>query len=343
MMLQKGLVVLRQRLAPRVEVVIGIRYAGQPLGSAAVLLGTASYSTAIALTDCEVMAVKRHPFLALAISDPAVLGALARVHGWELYDQALRMAFLTATPVRQRLEQTLAWIATRAGTVTALSDATSGFGMRLLLPVVERDLVDLIATSRETLIGTLRDLESEGLIECRGGRLSLSPELLRAPGSAAKRAMQMPERLAERPEHTRLPLSRDEHSERPHSAAERWARLVLHAVDADCDPKTLVEWARSAGVSRSALCECCSIVHVSPRDARDFARVLRAVCRSRDVWEPEAIMDFADARTLKKVMARAGLADRHGGPTPTRDEFIERQCWIRHDTPALHVLRMMLS
>ncbi len=129
----------------------------------------------------------------------------------------------------------------------------------------------------------------------------------------------------------------------PRSAVERWARFVLKAVSAEWDPKTLDQWARSAGVSRSVLCESCRILHISPHDARDFARVLRALCRSGDKWQPEIDIDVADARTLKRLESRAGLSGQHEVGAPALDQFLKHQHLIAGDHPALLVLRRMLD
>ncbi len=127
----------------------------------------------------------------------------------------------------------------------------------------------------------------------------------------------------------------------PGSVAERWATLVLNTVDADHDPKTMHTWARSVGVSRSALCEYCRLVQVPPRDARDFARVMRAVYLSRERWRPEMVLDLADARTLKKLLTRAGLSQRVVR-TPTLREFVERQQWIPEDNSGRRALEQLL-
>jgi hypothetical protein len=128
----------------------------------------------------------------------------------------------------------------------------------------------------------------------------------------------------------------------PGSVAERWASFVLDVVQAERDPKTIGTWARLLGVSRSVLCECCRLVHVSPRDARDFARVMRAIHRSGERWQPETVLDLADARTLKKLLTRAGFLS---GVvlTPSPQEYLDRQQWIPRDNAGLRALQLRLQ
>jgi hypothetical protein len=128
----------------------------------------------------------------------------------------------------------------------------------------------------------------------------------------------------------------------PASVAERWATLVLNAVHAEHDPKTISTWARLVGVSRSVLCEYCRLVHVPPRDARDFARLMRAVHRCGKAWQPETVLDLADARTLRKLLSRAGFLERIA-LTPSPQEFLDRQQWIPRDNPGLRALERLLS
>jgi hypothetical protein len=117
---------------------------------------------------------------------------------------------------------------------------------------------------------------------------------------------------------------------------------MLHTIYAESDPKTIGSWAKSVGVSRSALCECCRLVHVSPRGARDCARIIRAVHRSGPRWQPEAMLDLADARTLKKLLANAGLPEI-ASRTPTMQELLTSQRWIPHTNPGLVALRALLE
>ena len=129
---------------------------------------------------------------------------------------------------------------------------------------------------------------------------------------------------------------------RPGSVSERWASFVFYVLHAESDPKTIGTWAKAVGVSRTALSECCRLVHVSPHDARDFARLIRAILRSGATWQPETALDVADARTLKKLLARSGLPHT-ARTTPTLQEFFARQRWIPPDNPGVVALLARLG
>lgn len=131
------------------------------------------------------------------------------------------------------------------------------------------------------------------------------------------------------------------HPEQP--AARRWAGYISRATEAPHDPRTLEEWGRAAGVSRSVLIESCARLDVSPRDARDLARVLRLVRRVEDQWEPELALDIADRRTLRALLDRAGLENAAGKRRPTLEEFLVRQRFVPQTSPGLDALRSLLG
>lgn len=125
------------------------------------------------------------------------------------------------------------------------------------------------------------------------------------------------------------------------SVAGRWALFVLKTLENDSDTRTISAWARTLGVSRTGLCECCRLVHVVPREARDFARLMRTVYQSGQQWQPEALLDLSDARTLKKLLMRAGLSDAEIC-APTVREFLHRQLLIPQNNAGLTALRTLL-
>jgi hypothetical protein len=127
----------------------------------------------------------------------------------------------------------------------------------------------------------------------------------------------------------------------PRSAAERWAMLVLQACRSDGDLKTLADWAVFVGVSYSSLCEACRLIDVRPRDARDLARVLRAIIGSaRDRLDPGLLLDVRDRRTLRALQKKAGLQEEEG--CVPIDQFLNRQRFVPSDNVGLAVLRRLL-
>lgn len=127
------------------------------------------------------------------------------------------------------------------------------------------------------------------------------------------------------------------------SAGHRWARFVLDASRAADDPRTLADWARAAGTSRSALIEVCARLDINPRDARDLARVLRLVRRVSERWDPEASLDVADRRTLRRLLVRAGLGATPQGARPTPEQFLAMQQFVPQTNAALAILRQLVG
>lgn len=127
------------------------------------------------------------------------------------------------------------------------------------------------------------------------------------------------------------------------SAAVRWAQCVLRASDAPADLRTLADWARAVGVSRSALIEACARLDINPRDARDLARVLRLVRRVSEPWHPEAALAVADHRTLRRLLVRSGLADLPQGSRPSPQLFLARQRFVPQTNAGLAMLRHLVG
>jgi ActR/RegA family two-component response regulator len=133
----------------------------------------------------------------------------------------------------------------------------------------------------------------------------------------------------------------------PHAPAERWCNYLINLITSKHDLKTDGPWAKYLGVSLSTLRDCCKRVDVSVEDARNFGRALRAIYRCGDQWTPETVLDIDDRRTLKRFEERSGVVrsphDRgRGGPTPTLEEFFERQTWLPRDNPGVLACRALL-
>lgn len=113
------------------------------------------------------------------------------------------------------------------------------------------------------------------------------------------------------------------------SAAERWAALVIRTIDAPDDLYTLRVWASFVGVSYRSLREYCSIVGVRPHDARDFARVFRALAvNGGRVDRLPLCLRVSDSRTIRSLLTRSGLTKCTSGEVITLQAFLRRQRFI---------------
>jgi FixJ family two-component response regulator len=138
----------------------------------------------------------------------------------------------------------------------------------------------------------------------------------------------------------RAPLT----SKEPHSASERWAALVFKVCESDGDLKTLQEWARFTGLSYTSLREACRVLRIRPHDARDFARMLRVVVRGRlHASPPEALLDVREERTLRLLLARAGLDYSPDRVCLSIDAFLDRQRFVAGSHPGLRAVRALIA
>lgn len=125
--------------------------------------------------------------------------------------------------------------------------------------------------------------------------------------------------------------------------ARRWAGYVMAATNAPADPRTLADWSRAIGVSRSVLVESCARLGIVPRDARDLARVLRLVRRADEPWDPETALDVADRRTLRALLVRAGLSGGAPRVRPTARQFLASQQFVEQTNAGLAALLLILE
>jgi hypothetical protein len=129
---------------------------------------------------------------------------------------------------------------------------------------------------------------------------------------------------------------------RPTSTAERWADFVLRGCKSEKDLKTLGMWAHQVAVSYTTLCEVCRLIGVQPRQARDFARVLRAVLRpSFDFRQLASFLDISDRRTLESLLQSAGFYVLAARPVSVLS-FLDNQQFINRDNAGLRVIREVL-
>lgn len=129
----------------------------------------------------------------------------------------------------------------------------------------------------------------------------------------------------------------------PGSAAERWAHLVIRACDAEQDLRTISDWAIAVGASESTVIAACRVVKISPRRARDFMRILRALRRSEgSIAQLEAALSVADPRTYQLLLEHAGLAGSSSSSPISVDEYLALQQFVPSDHYGLVAIKATL-
>ena len=129
----------------------------------------------------------------------------------------------------------------------------------------------------------------------------------------------------------------------PASVAERWAMYILRACESPVDLPTVGRWARFVGASTTTLGECCRVLDIRPRDARDLMRLLRALRQSTSYGcRPESMLLVGDARTLDGLLMRAGVTPGYDSSNLTIDRFLSQQSFVRAGNDGLAALRRQL-
>jgi CheY-like chemotaxis protein len=173
----------------------------------------------------------------------------------------------------------------------------------------------------------VEQLESAALAVFRrstGGRTRESARVALEPSAAAR-------------------LLYPQNESRPSSAAERWARRVWRVCQSKHDLNTLHRWAMFEGVSDSVLAESCRLLGIRPHDARDLARLLRAITRAPlQQSRIEALLDVCDRRTLKTLFERAGLTLGARIGSVSVGQFLDNQTFVAQDNEGLIGLRALV-
>jgi CheY-like chemotaxis protein len=149
--------------------------------------------------------------------------------------------------------------------------------------------------------------------------------------------------LTNRPQGRDTPSSADMAVVSQAHAAARWARALVPLVQAPSDPRTLAAWARIVFVSSGALRTWCRMAGIPPRRSLVFARLLRAVVKSRDgAHRPEDFLDGLDRRTLVGLLRLAGLNTGTDFPGDV-DAYLRRQLLVRDPETLLEIRRTLAS
>lgn len=114
-------------------------------------------------------------------------------------------------------------------------------------------------------------------------------------------------------------------------AAERWSWAVCKVIDSPIDVNNAEVWASHIGASKGALRCWCRAAKVSSKRSLDFARLVRAIVRSRpgEAWDLQELLNIIDERTVRSLFKRGELdLVRDMRRAPSLPDFLLRQAFI---------------
>jgi len=163
MLINEGVVKLVRVEADGHELILGLRLAGEYLGSTSALLDHPLQASAITLSQCRIQRIPARVFLD-HISEPEFSWQLHRLHSREIHDNIRRMAQLGCLRSRQRLEHVL----------REFAKATSaGRDVHLQLPMRHYEMARWIGVTPEHLSRLLHQMQAEGLIRVDAGAITI--------------------------------------------------------------------------------------------------------------------------------------------------------------------------
>jgi CRP/FNR family transcriptional regulator len=167
--IQRGLVKLMRVNASGKERIVGLRSSGWFVGAAAVILGEPAVATAVTLTATEMSRMCAAIFRQRIQTDVGLSWRIHHMHSREIDVDLIESGDLHAVRSRDRLVAFL-----RA--LPATPGAGPSEGHRVILPLRQWELGQLLGMTAPYVCRLLRDLEREGTLRRRGS-VFLLPDL----------------------------------------------------------------------------------------------------------------------------------------------------------------------
>ncbi len=147
------------------EFIIAFFGSGEMFGEVAVFEDKPYPASAQAVSETNVVGIKREDFLSFLTNHPQVALSIISVLGGRLRDAQSRLRDLAGERVEQRLASVLLMLSSKLG---------------LTLPFTRQDIADMVGTTTETAIRVMSHLRDRGIIHTiRGKVIILDKEKLR--------------------------------------------------------------------------------------------------------------------------------------------------------------------
>jgi CRP-like cAMP-binding protein len=146
------------------ELITGLHKDGEFFGYAALLEEGPYKESAVAMEDSEICAIPKEDFFDLLYKNAEVSRRFIKMLSDDLVEKEEQLIRLAYNSVRKRVAEALVTLNDRFK-----SDGAANFSMN----VTREDLANLAGTATETTIRTLSDFKDEGLVEIKGGTITV--------------------------------------------------------------------------------------------------------------------------------------------------------------------------
>jgi CRP/FNR family cyclic AMP-dependent transcriptional regulator len=155
------------------EVILSVLGPGDFFGEMALLDDEPRSATAIAIEDCELLALQRSDFEGVVSSRVSISAALIKVLSARLRKANHQISTLALLDVYGRVARVILDMAREEG--RRLKDGRIAFRR-----ATHQEIANRIGTTRETVTRMLKDLERQGLVKVEGREIVLQPGFERA-------------------------------------------------------------------------------------------------------------------------------------------------------------------
>ena len=147
------------------DTALGIMGPGEVFGEVSLLDGGPRSATVQTLEHCELLVIRREPFLRFLESSPKTAIALARVLAGMLRKLTERSEDIAFLRVGDRLAKRLADLADKYG------QKLPGGGIRIRFKLSQQEIGELVSATRESANKQIKAWEQEGLLSQQAGHL----------------------------------------------------------------------------------------------------------------------------------------------------------------------------
>jgi CRP-like cAMP-binding protein len=145
------------------EYITDLFSAGDFIGYAALIEDKSYDDSAAILEDAEIMQIPREEFVGMIYRDINIATKFIRIVTQNVKEKEERLLSLAYSSLRKRVAKAL----------VDIHEKFNKDGQKSLIEFSREDIAQYVGTATESLIRTLSDFKGEGLIEIKGGKISI--------------------------------------------------------------------------------------------------------------------------------------------------------------------------